>query len=155
MTAQTLRLANAGAQLPCKGYGGGHPVGYGCLECGGSGWVYALPDAVRVPCPGPGIEWDDSLGRSWTQCYYWVYEQTQGRGQVDKDYLAEYPCPCDKRGWVPATDGWAFLEAVTKMFGISFSYVDDRYDSSICEGLELAFHTALNKALTAEGASFP
>ena len=176
MDIKALRLANAGAKLPCPK----HPmtasfsqskrfnVQCQCVD----GWVYALPDTVRVLCPGPGVEWYDSLGRSWRECYYRRSKYRQDGSQVDKDYLAAHPCPCDKRGWVPAMDGWVWQVAAAKEFGVNFWYVDDHtvtcvlfanldewvldkpgaeyYDSGFCEGLELAFHTALHKALGAK-----
>mgnify|MGYP001565313323 FL=1 len=162
MTAQTLRLANAGAQLPrenqcprCHGYGamssqelvgihGADPM-YGCDYCQsiGEGWVYALPDAVRVPCERRHTLRLPGQNRKVSTCN-------------------EIGC----RGWVPATDGWVWLRATMPLrvlvvgcstnasnhkdfafrVGEEFAELDDP---------ELAFHTALNKALTAKGARFP
>jgi len=34
-----LQLAER-LSYPCRGYGGGHPAGHGCLECGGRGKIY-------------------------------------------------------------------------------------------------------------------
>ena len=143
MTIQDLLVANAGARLPCKGYGGGHPVGYGCMECGGLGLVYVLPDTVRIPCPN-------------------VNERIHCLRLMRSDT----PCPCQGRGWVPATDGWVWWRAIMPL---GVMVVGEATKASnhknfalrVGEGFaelndpELAFHTALNKALTVLGARFP
>ena len=171
MDIKALRLANAGAKLPCPK----HPMAASfsqskrfnvqcqCVD----GWVYALPDTVRVLCPGPGVEWYDSLGRSWRECYYRRSKYRQDGSQVDKDYLAAHPCPCDKRGWVPATDGWVWWNAIASVLGLhvglqwwpgprfyaSAAFGDPTgfpiYEEGDFDDPEFAFHTVLNKALAA------
>ena len=145
MEIETLRFANAGAQLPCKGYGGGHPFGYGCLECGGSGWVYALPDAVRECC-------ETAHWRPDGECFL-----------------------CRGRGWVPAEDGWVWWKAfqgsgfsfslAISLEGSDFQAAAIWENASPSDGLnscyainpdpEHACQEALNALLTALGARFP
>ena len=94
MNIEELLLANAGAQGPCpKGDSYCLSQGLDCEGCRGREWVYALPDAVRVPCPGWPVH-PDLLESGKSYCSH------------------NTECLCEGRGWVPATDGsvwWKLL----------------------------------------------
>ena len=155
MSIETLRLANAGAWLPCPNATYIYEeidgtkefcCGPECGPKGHGGWVYALPDAVREPC------------------------KCGGKQYIEPEHL-QFFCPfhCKGRGWIPATDGWAWWQA-GKAAGLSMTLelVHGEFQAAVVwddEAIiyrafgpdpEHVFQEALNKALTAMGgARFP
>lgn len=109
MTTETLALAEtqtrlAGARVPCPKHAPAESfsvrnrlrVQCNCID----GRVYFLPEAVRVPCPKC-----DGKGAGW-------------KGRYDAPRVVECP-ECEGRGWVVATDGWVWWQAIWEV-GIDF-----------------------------------
>ena len=79
-------------EVNCKGYAGGHTVGYGCLECGGTGKVprFSTLRQECAECGGRGYHYHHLPGgrHPKQEC-----QGCQGRGWVPvDDLLATVPC---------------------------------------------------------------
>ena len=158
----SLRLANAGAQVPCpnvRHVADGLPrTDDVCPNCTERGWVYGLSDAVRVPC--------NRLRADLAPCPPECPSGSEAHLHSGPGHH-EIPCRrCKNRGWVPSEDGWLWWRAVAQLASLSFvqSLPSSSYAGFVVriqEGYaeyndpELAYHSALNKALEARGAKFP
>ena len=109
MNVEELRLANAGAKVRCpKGDSYCLSQGLDCEGCRGRKWVYALPNAVRIPCPNSVVknrcEWATSTGRDFAMT-----------GNRPGWILPTCPS-CQSRGWLPETDGSAWWNLIPTAF---------------------------------------
>ena len=126
MSIEALRLNNAGAQLPCQSaIHPGHEHDYDTAEVAcKDGWVYALPNMVRISHP----DRDDNVWEVCVACR---------RGWVPAT-----------DGWV----WWSILREYE--LRMRFNEVKNFTNPLWYDDPELAFHTTLNKALEAMGARF-